>query len=206
MLNREKVQPKGSECCIYCGEIGQKGVDKMGRQIALEGGGTLTVREEGVWVVLEAARPDDRLGLYKVWLWGLRGKTLMGTLTPTGGQLRLSRRVSRTRLEQEGCWPVTGGETVMAYAFVDQNRGPGQWRWEENPAQHLRDPVLVSAARRWGGMYLRWREREFQLAVEYSTQREFPLAAAFCLAKIQFWENRQWVVFDFDENGNPKYK
>ena len=59
------------------------------------GGGTLLLRQEGPRVRLEAERPSDGRGLYKVWLHGDRGgKLLLGTLVPEGDRLRLSRTLS----------------------------------------------------------------------------------------------------------------
>ena len=68
----------------------------------MEGGGTLSLREEGPRVHLEAARPDDGRGLYKAWVRGRQGSLLLGTLVPEAGGLRLRRTVSRSSLEQAG--------------------------------------------------------------------------------------------------------
>ena len=43
----------------------------MGESWKMEGGGTLTLEEEGIRVRLWAVRPDDGRGLYKVWVRGL---------------------------------------------------------------------------------------------------------------------------------------
>lgn len=52
----------------------------------MSGGGTLSVREDGLRVYLEARREPDGLGLYKVWLTGQGGgRFLLGTLAPGGG-------------------------------------------------------------------------------------------------------------------------
>ena len=42
----------------------------------MEGGGTLSLREEGPRVHLEAARPDDGRGLYKAWVRGQQGSQI----------------------------------------------------------------------------------------------------------------------------------
>ena len=63
----------------------------------MSGGGTLSVREDGLRVYLEARREPDGLGLYKVWLTGQGGgRFLLGTLAPEGEGLRLRRNLSRT--------------------------------------------------------------------------------------------------------------
>ena len=73
----------------------------------LEGGGTLSLQEDGLRVRLEAVRPEDGR-LYKVWVWGDGGRFLLGTPAPERGALRLCRTVSRQSLMQAGCWPVRG--------------------------------------------------------------------------------------------------
>ena len=71
----------------------------------MSGGGTLSVREDGLRVYLEARREADGLGLYKVWLTGRgSGRFLLGTLAPEGEGLRLRRNLSRTQLEMADCW------------------------------------------------------------------------------------------------------
>ena len=68
----------------------------MVEKIMLEGGGTLSLREDGPRVHTEARRQNDGQGLYKVWLrGGGKGRLLLGTLVPEGGELVLSRTLSR---------------------------------------------------------------------------------------------------------------
>lgn len=120
---------------------GQAVVEK----IMLEGGGTLSLREDGPRVHTEARRQNDGQGLYKVWLrGGGKGRLLLGTLVPEGGELVLSRTLSRRTLEDAGCWPVAGGRAVMAYPFTEESAG--EWYWEEEPWKLVSDPVLVQAA------------------------------------------------------------
>lgn len=121
----------------------------MVEKIMLEGGGTLSLREDGPRVHTEARRQNDGQGLYKVWLrGGGKGRLLLGTLVPEGGELVLSRTLSRRTLEDAGCWPVAGGRAVMAYPFTEESAG--EWYWEEEPWKLVSDPVLVQAARSWG--------------------------------------------------------
>lgn len=177
----------------------------MQRQIGLEGGGTLTVREDGARVHFSAVRTDDARGLYKVWLRGVNGRLLLGTLVPEGGELRLSRAMSRATLEREGCWPVAGGETVMAYPFGRGNtRGAGGWHWHEQPHKLLRDPPLVRAARGWGAMYHRADAQGFALAARYSPGHEFPMIPIFCFARVERVCGHLCAVWEFDENGMPR--
>ena len=90
----------------------------MEQRMEMAGGGTLLLRQEGPRVRLEAERPADGKGLYKVWLHGDRGgKLLLGTLVPEGGCLRLSRTLSVGELERAGCWPGFRVEAPLAFAF-----------------------------------------------------------------------------------------
>lgn len=59
----------------------------MGECWNMEGGGTLSLEEEGLRVHLRAVCPDDGRGLYKVWVRGRGGSLLLGTLTPENGRL-----------------------------------------------------------------------------------------------------------------------
>ena len=68
-------------------------------------------REDGPRVHTEARRQNDGQGLYKVWLrGGGKGRLLLGTLVPEGGELVLSRTLSRRTLEDAaaGRWREGG--------------------------------------------------------------------------------------------------
>lgn len=168
------------------------------REIQLGGGGTLSVWEDGALVVLEVQREDDRRGLYKVWLHGRQENMLLGTLAPESGRLCLRRRVFRQELERRGCWPVTAGECVMAFPFT--GRGGG-WRREEHPgrlvAQELRRCFADRAA-----LYCPETDG-FLLAFGFDPSRPFPIPPLFCLAKCERVEEKNYVVFRFDREGNP---
>lgn len=177
----------------------------MERQLALAGGGSLTVREDGPRVRLEAVRPNDRRGLYKVWLWGLSGRMLLGTMAPEGERLCLCRVLSRRELEGQGCWPPTGAEAVMAFSFAQRETGhEGSWIWEEDPARLLGDQVLVRSARTWGGMWRREEGDGFLLAAPWRTDGEFPMIPLFCLGRVEMVEGRRCAVWRFQRDGTPR--
>lgn len=119
----------------------------MGECWNMEGGGTLSLEEEGLRVHLRAVCPDDGRGLYKVWVRGRGGSLLLGTLTPENGRLALSRTLSRSTLGQAGCWPVTGGNTVLVFPFTEQSEEGEPWRPEPDPARLCRDPLLRALLR-----------------------------------------------------------
>lgn len=126
---------------------GERGRAVLGELWPLAGGGTLRVREEDLWVYLEAVRPDDGRGLYKVWCTGPQGEFLLGTLVPQGGSLHLERRVARKTLQQAGAWPLIGGKTVMAYSFTDRDGVQEVWRREDHPENFCRDRVVRACLR-----------------------------------------------------------
>ena len=174
---------------------GVRGLER--REIQLRGGGALTLWEEGMLVHLQAERPDDGRGLYKVWVQGPGGRLLLGTLMPEGGRLHLRRRLSRGELERSGCWPVTGGETVLAFAFER-----GKWLREERPERLVRDVVLRKSLQ-GQAMLLRRGEDGFCLSAPFDSKRPFPLTPLFCLSKIERVEGGSRVIFRFDREGNP---
>lgn len=178
----------------------------MERRFALEGGGTMEVREEGGRVLLSVSRPGDSSGLYKAWAVGERGELLLGTLAPEGGRLCLRRALSRSALEQAGVWPVTGGRAAMVYAFSRKPTGEGEglWRWERRPARCFRDGVLREAAQSWGPMLRRREEDGFLLAAPFDPERPFPMVPIFCLGRLERVEGRPYIVFSFDAQGNPR--
>lgn len=168
-----------------------------GQEIRLNGGGTLTLQQEGAWVRIQAQRKDDGRGLYKVWVHGRSGQMLLGTLAPEGGQLCLRRRLSCSELERCGCWPVTGGRSVLAFSF---RRDAGTR--EDHPEQLVQDAVLRQALR-GKSVLLRRTEGGFQLLLPFEVGQPFPLVPLFCLSKLQTVEGQRYAVFFFDREGKP---
>ena len=175
----------------------------MGECWNMEGGGTLSLEEEGLRVHLRAVCPDDGRGLYKVWVRGRGGSLLLGTLTPENGRLALSRTLSRSTLGQAGCWPVTGGNTVLVFPFTEQSEEGEPWRPEPDPARLCRDPLLRALLRGRTGFFSGQEGEARLLAAPFSDQKEFPLPVLFCLAQVEERAGRRWLVWRFDRAGNP---
>ena len=167
------------------------------REIQLRGGGRLTVWEDGQLVQLQAFRADDGRGLYKVWIRGAGGRLLLGTLLPEEGSLCLRRRLARSQLERSGCWPIAGGETVLAFSFER-----AQWLREAHPERLMKDVVLRRVLNGQNTL-LRRREGGFCLAVPFDPARPFLLTPLFCFAEIRRVEGKVHGVFSFDQDGNP---
>lgn len=172
----------------------------MRETMNMEGGGVLTLRLDGPRVHMEAERPADGRGLYKVWLRGDHGgRLLLGTMAPEGGALRLRRTLSLSALERAGCWPQFRAEAPLAFSFAAG--GPGGWYCEQHPERLLADPVLRAQVQ---GPMLCLREGEgFSLSAPFRPDRPFPLTALFCLARTERREGRLYLVWPFDREGRP---
>ena len=169
----------------------------MAETFDLDGGGQLSIEQNGGFVRCEATRPNDGQGIYKVWLTGGGGTLLLGTLAPERGELRLCRRVSRDSLVRAGCWPVNGGRCVLAFPF-----SLGGWV-RESAERRMSDPVLRRSARGLSALVLGDRDG-FRLALPFDSNRPFGLAPAFCFAKVEQVEGRLCAVFSFDGQGRPR--
>lgn len=171
----------------------------MEQKWQMQGGGTLTLSQEGNRVRLEAERPEDSQGLYKVWLTGAQGgRLLLGTLAPERGALRLRRTLSVGELERAGCWPPQGAQAPLAFPFSASER----WYREQHPEQLVRDPVLKKQLK---GPILCRKERDgFSLAAPFRTGAPAPLEPLFCLARVERLEGRLHMVWSFDREGAPR--
>lgn len=182
---------------------GERGRAVLGELWPLAGGGTLRVREEDLWVYLEAVRPDDGRGLYKVWCTGPQGEFLLGTLVPQGGGLRLERRVARKTLQQAGAWPLIGGKTVMVYSFTDRDGVQEAWHREDHPENFCRDRVVRACLRGAQGVLSREKGAVRQLAIPFSTCKPISLNTLFCLAQVRERQGQRYLVWSFDWEGRP---
>lgn len=170
--------------------------------------GWLTCRQEGNRAELRLELPNDGRGLYRAWVQGPGGRTELGTLLPEGGCLRLARSFPIQELRRRGCWPVTGGQVQMTYAFSGAPSHPATprgWARLPQPWQCFpQDPVLAQAARQ-AGPCLRCRKEtgEFLLAWPWEPRQPFPLAPLFCLAQVKNVGGRPHVVFSFTAESVP---
>ena len=171
----------------------------MEQRFALGEHGTLLVTQEGLRVRLEARRPADGKGLYKVWLLGARGaRLLLGTMIPEDGALCLRRVLSRSELERNGCWPPVGAEAPLAFPFAPNPR----WYCEPNPRSLVSDPLLRSQI---PGSMLCLREKDgFRLAVPLRPGCPLPLSGLFCLARPERLDGTLHLVWFFDASGEPR--
>lgn len=172
----------------------------MEERLNMGGGGVLTMRREGPRVHMQAERPEDGRGLYKVWLHGDQGgKLLLGTLAPEKDALRLSRTLSVSALERAGCWPHFRVEAPLAFPFSTQPLG--RWYCEQHPERMVADPLLRERLR--GAMLCRREGDTFSLSAPFRTDRPVRLPALFCLGRLERREGQLHLVWDFDGQGNP---
>jgi len=170
-------------------------------ELEMRGGGVLRLRQEGPRVHMEAERPEDGRGLYKVWLHGDQGgKLLLGTLAPEGGRLRLRRTLSVGELERAGCWPQFRAAAVLSFSF--QEREPGGWYCERKPDRLVSDPVLKGQLN--CSMLCRRSGEGFSLAAPFRTNCPIPLTALFCLARVERRNGQPHLVWSFDREGIPR--
>ena len=173
----------------------------MEEQFTMGGGGFLTLRQDGPRVHIDAERPSDNRGLYKVWLHGDHGgKLLLGTLAPENGMLRLHRTLSVGALERAGCWPRFRAEAPLAFVFNSQHHE--QWYCEQHPDRLVADPVLNEQLT--GAMLCRKEREGFSLAAPFRPDRPMRLPALFCLACPERREGQLHLIWNFDSEGNPK--
>jgi len=175
----------------------------MERQLIPIGGGSLQLREEGGKVIFEAVRQDDKRGLYKLRLYGRNRGLELGTLLPEQGILRLRRSIPMDKLKEEGCWPVTEAEVVLAIPFGGAET-PFGWAREDAPERLLRgDPLLERSVQGIGHALVRRGEGFFQLALPYGERTPFALTALFCLAKVERLGGKYFIIYTFRDNGVP---
>lgn len=174
----------------------------MEERFPMKGGGTLTLRQEGLRVHMEAERPEDGKGLYKVWLHGDQGgRLLLGTLAPEQGKLVLRRSLSVGALERAGCWPQFSVSAPLAFPFGPQREE--SWYCEQRPARLLADPVLRGQLK--GAMLCRREGDGFSLSDPFRTDRPVRLSALFCFSRVERRDGQFYLVWNFDSEGKPKF-
>lgn len=170
-------------------------------ELEMRGGGVLRLRQDGPRLHMEAERPEDGRGLYKVWLHGDQGgRLLLGTLAPEGGRLRLRRTLTVSALERAGCWPQFRAAAVLAFSFQEQ--GKQGWYCERQPGRLVSDPVLKGQLE--GSMLCRKEAEGFSLASPFHTDRPVSLTALICLARVERWNGQPHLVWSFDRDGIPR--
>lgn len=166
--------------------------------------GAVTIRQEGDRAICQAIRTADNRGLYKAWLLGTEKRTLLGTLIPEGGALRLRRVMDVRALERQGVWPPAGAEIAVAYSFASDPPPPPEWCWTDCPRRLLEDPILSRCIQDKKRALLNRDIEGFFLAFPWSCHENFPIPPLFCLAQLQILSGKWYVVFRFSRQGRPE--
>lgn len=166
--------------------------------------GAVTVRQEGENAVCQVIRTVDSGGLYKAWLHGVGGKTLLGTLIPEGGALRLRRVLEIAALERQGVWPPAGAEVVLAYPFASDSPPPADWCWTDCPQRLIGDPMVSQSLHGIKRALLKRDVEGFLLAFPWSRHEPFPIPPLFCLAQIKKMSGKRYVIYRFSRRGCPE--
>lgn len=167
--------------------------------------GRLTCRVQGSLVRLCLEVRPERPGLYRGLLRGSGGTWDLGLLLPEGGCLRVGRTLSLQALEEAGCWPVQSAEAVLAHPFSSDDPPPQGWKRTRKAADLLAgDPLLARTAAETPVWLVRpGADGAFSLAAPWDSSRPFPLAPAFCLARVEESAGRRLVVYRFSPDGRP---
>lgn len=169
----------------------------------MEGGGRLTLWEEGPRVLFRCERGLSTDGIYKVWIRGDGGEMLLGALVPEGGVLSLCRTLSVMELRRCGCWPVRRARCVMTCQFARRGNGPAGWYWEEEPARFVDGETR--ALGEWCRMLCRKNQNGTQLACPVGGNPPIPLVHLFCLAQVQQLRGETFLVWQFLPDGTPSF-
>lgn len=171
----------------------------MSMELELEGRGKLRLWEDGGRVFFRCERGLSGEGIYKVWIWGDGGEMLLGTLAPEGDKLVLGRAVWQMELRRCGCWPVRGGRCRLAVPFG--TRQPDGWYWEDDPARFVDEETAHLGE--WRRMLARRTKEGAELAIPWRREESIPLAALFCLARVEQIRGECCLAWKFDSGGKP---
>ena len=142
-------------------------------------------------------------GLYRGCVLGKTGQLDLGALIPEGGALRLRRSLPLTKLQNHGCWPITGGRVVLSQTF--ETRSSNSWMpLPSNRPLFPDDPVLTDALSRCtGGLYRRSQNGIALLAFPLRLRCPFPLVPVFCFAQVKAIQGQPHLLFRFRSSGQP---
>ena len=148
--------------------------------------GTLSERRDGLYTVFSAHCPL-RPGLHRLWLFGSGGRCYLGVLSPRGGELTLSRRLSnRSRAALPRDLTYAADRPMEKPGAVQKEAVPSPRR-ESAPAQPESSGALAWSERGDGVLTARDGDHEL-LALPVR-----PSAAA--AEKIHVINDREYLVF-----------
>lgn len=169
----------------------------------MEGGGTLSLEEEGLRVHLRAVCPDR-------WAGAVQGVGQGAGREPAPGDFDTGEWKAGAVQDSEPVHAGTGGllagngrEYCAGISLYRTIRRRGAVEAEPDPARLCRDPLLRALLRGRTGFFSGQEGEARLLAAPFSDQKEFPLPVLFCLAQVEERAGRRWLVWRFDRAGNP---
>lgn len=128
---------------------------------------------------------------------GERGELRLGIMQPDNGRFVLRRQMSAKDASAAGT--LLRGE-LRPLAVPEKD-----WRSAAEPEKLFRGTVLQKhLSGRKGVLFCRSGECCY-LALPFAVNSPFPLAEMFCLAHIQSSGQKQYAVFCFDSQENPRF-
>lgn len=172
----------------------------MEQRIPLAGGrGRLTLSEEEGRVTVTAALPDDRAGLYRLWLMGPGGRVLAGTFLPADGELTIRRTIPTAELARRGAWPVRQAAAELFFRAGQAVPPPRPERSQsQQPLQPLPAEVRFSAPFR-----LRLLDGVIAADIPWRPGQEHPSPELFCLSALHWEGQTSFLRFCFTPSGAP---
>ena len=159
--------------------------------------GTLSCREEGLYVRYRAECRLPRPEVLRLYAQGERGELRLGTPEPRGGIFLLERRISARE-------SATAGRLLRGELRRPGEDGPP---WREAEVRTLfSEERLRRQARDCTGALVRQRGGGRQVALPFDCRRPFPLPELFCFASICTIRGQRYAVFTFDGEGRPVFQ
>lgn len=171
----------------------------MEQYVALDGGGQLTIRDEGLRLRIRATAALPQIGLYKVWIYGRGEPVLLGTMTPEGKQLVVERVFTRQTLRQQHCEPIQGGWVQLFHKFAKQQPFQTMRGWQGICQDRL---IQQGLEQHWKCLLEKREGNIIWVAAPFSPQREIPLLPLICLAQVKQMGQQRYLIWKFAE-GKP---
>ena len=173
-------------------------MDKFPLLLEGKASGELTTEREALytWFTARCRHPEE--GVWCAWAVGDQGELRIGVLEPTGNQAVIRRRFSDRMTASLGM--VLRGEIRPAVTTA------AAWKVISEPNCLFRTSWINKQLRGVQGVMLRKEDKKCFLAFPYDKEKEFPLTALFCFARIKCIHGQQYVVYAFDEKEWPIFQ
>ncbi len=169
----------------------------MEQQFPIQAGeescGTLTIREDGLYVIYQA-NCKPRGGVTRLILTGEQGEIPLGVLVPREGALFLQRKVSRRETDSWGIGKPLSCRIQGSGAPLQPPVKDG-WKPCENPGRLFQETELQEACPKIGALAQSGPDGAVQLALPLLPGLPFPLLSVFCFGKAEAIGGQEYVVY-----------